>query len=356
MRAPLFIAACLALLAASCARRRRSLFHRLCPQPRRRRLLYVESHSVARRRQADETRVVLYRCAAGFRAVRAQGARLRRAIAPRPPSRFEDARSGFAEGLTRDARGLDRVRACRCARADCAREPVDVHARSSSTRASTNSCATRWDSLERGAASTCRSSCPSRLDSVAFECARWPRRTIDGEAASVIRLSLAGPLGWFLPDIDVSYRKRDRRLMRYRGITNIRDAGGELLEAQIDFPEAGHTGAAVDLAALRALPLASCGGSLTTSRGRRILLLVLVEPLHILLVVSGPAHQRHAREHDRHSRELVRAQLSRRETTSRAPRRSPDSRSCRCRPSRASCSAPATRTRCTRGTSSAIVR
>jgi hypothetical protein len=53
----------------------------------------------------------------------------------------------------------------------------------------------------------------------------------------------------------VSYRKRDRRLMRYRGITNIRDARGEMIAAQIDFPNDVRTDAAVDLAALRALPL-----------------------------------------------------------------------------------------------------
>jgi hypothetical protein len=59
-------------------------------------------------------------------------------------------------------------------------------------------------------------------------------------------------------DIDVSYRKRDRRLMRYRGLANIRDAGGELLEARIDFPVDAHAIAAVNLAALREIPLAPC--------------------------------------------------------------------------------------------------
>jgi hypothetical protein len=61
--------------------------------------------------------------------------------------------------------------------------------------------------------------------------------SIDGAAATVIRLSLAGPLGWLLPDIDVTYRDSDRRLMRYLGLTNIRDENGELLSARIDFPD-----------------------------------------------------------------------------------------------------------------------
>jgi hypothetical protein len=45
--------------------------------------------------------------------------------------------------------------------------------------------------------------------------------------------------------------------MRYRGITNIRNAAGAMLEAQIDFPSVDRVDGAVDLAALRALPLES---------------------------------------------------------------------------------------------------
>jgi hypothetical protein len=90
---------------------------------------------------------------------------------------------------------------------------------------------------------------------VNFKVRKVSEATIEGEAANVFRLSVAGPLGWLLSDIDVSYRKRDRRLMRYRGITNIRDAAGEMLEAQIDFPSADRSDSAVDLAALRTLPL-----------------------------------------------------------------------------------------------------
>jgi hypothetical protein len=115
----------------------------------------------------------------------------------------------------------------------------------------------RWDSLERGVAVELPFLVPSRLDSVNFKVRKVSEAIIEGEVASVFRLSVAGPLGWFLSDIDVSYRKRDRLLMRYRGITNIRDTSGEMLEAQIDFPSADRSDAAVDLAALRALPLAS---------------------------------------------------------------------------------------------------
>jgi hypothetical protein len=116
----------------------------------------------------------------------------------------------------------------------------------------------QWDSLEQGAAIRVPFLVPSLLETIHFRIRKTAEVPIEGEAASVIRLSLAGPLGWFLPDIDVSYRKRDRRLMRYRGLTNIRDAGGVLLAAQIDFPESAQNASAVNLAALRALPLSRC--------------------------------------------------------------------------------------------------
>jgi hypothetical protein len=82
----------------------------------------------------------------------------------------------------------------------------------------------------------------------------------DGREANVFRLSVAGAFGWFLPDIDVSYRKDDRRLLRYRGITNLRDGAGDMISAQIDFSDADRSESAVDLVALRARPLTgSCG-------------------------------------------------------------------------------------------------
>jgi hypothetical protein len=112
-----------------------------------------------------------------------------------------------------------------------------------------------WDSLERGTVSKVPFVVPSLQQSVNFRVRKVDETRLDGDVASVIRLSLAGPLGWFVPDIDVSYRKHDRRLLRYRGTTNIRDTAGELLKAQIDFPDTARTIGPVDLAALRALPL-----------------------------------------------------------------------------------------------------
>ena len=223
-------------------------------------LLYIESHAVTDAGGAHEKRVVLYRCPADSspfaRKLLEYGND--RTV---PGFDFDDARSGFAEGLKRDSRGLT-VFARAGAHAPVVAEPLVSPGELVADAGFDEFVRERWDSLERGTVSKVWFVVPSLKESVAFRVRKVDETNIDGDVANVIRLSLAGPLGWFLPDIDVSYRKRDRRLMRYRGTTNIRDAEGELLKAQIDFPDAGRNEAAVDLAALRSLPLVTgCAGN-----------------------------------------------------------------------------------------------
>jgi hypothetical protein len=216
-------------------------------------LLYVESHAVIDGGSPRETRVVLYRCAvdsAPFARKQLEYFTQRTS----PAFTFEDARSGFAEGFERNARSLT-VFERAGSRAPLRREAISPTRTLVVDAGFDEFVREQWESLERGAASKVPFLVPSLLESVTFRVRKVAEVTIDGETASVIRLSLAGALGWFLPDIDVSYRKRDRRLMRYRGLTNIRDAGGELLKAQIDFPEAFQARSAESLANLMAQPL-----------------------------------------------------------------------------------------------------
>lgn len=214
-------------------------------------LLYVESHAVSGSGSPQEARVVSYRCANGATFARKTldfgAARLA------PSFALDDARSGVSEGLERNTRGL---RVFERGRGSA------VQSKQLATTANLVADAgfdefvrTRWDELESGAAHVVPFLVPSRLDTVSFKVRKVNETRIEGQAASVFRLSVAGPLGWFLSDIDVSYRRSDRRLLRYRGITNIRDGAGAMISAQIDFPDAERSDAAVDLAALRAAPL-----------------------------------------------------------------------------------------------------
>ncbi len=219
-------------------------------------LLYVESHAVANAGTARETRVVMYQCADGSPFARKELTYAGDRSAP--AFRFEDARSGYADGLTRDAQGLEvfersgKGAPLRRERVD-GKELVADAGFDEFVRA-------HWNELESGKAVDAPFLVPSRLDSMPFRVRKVGEAQIGDDTVSVIRLSLAGLLRFFLPDIDVSYRKRDRALMRYRGTTNIRDASGKLLVAQIDFPASERREVAVDLPALAARPLvARCG-------------------------------------------------------------------------------------------------
>ena len=119
-----------------------------------------------------------------------------------------------------------------------------------------------WAELEAGRTVRFPFLVPSRLDFLTFKVKKHHEESIEGATASVIRLNLSGVLGWFLPYIEVSYRKSDRVLMRYKGLTNVRDTEGNNLVAQIDFPSRERqTVPAVDLAAQKAVKLVSrCPG------------------------------------------------------------------------------------------------
>jgi hypothetical protein len=219
-------------------------------------LLYVESHAVSGSGGPRETRVVSYLCTNGatFARKTLDFGDAREA----PAFALDDARSGMSEGLERDGRGLNVY--TRERGAALRSKPLGNVAGMVADAGFDEFVRARWDALETGNALVVPFLVPSRLDTVKFRVRKTGETTIGGEAANVFRLSVASPLGWFLPDIDVSYRKGDRRLLRYRGITNLRDGEGAMIAAQIDFSDADRSAAAVDFAALRAQPLTgSCG-------------------------------------------------------------------------------------------------
>lgn len=216
-------------------------------------LLYVETHAVSGGGTQAEQRVVLYRN--DENAVPFARKNLRySADRSRPEFDFICARSGVVEGLSREG-GKLRVEYRETPRSDprtklLAERQVRVVDAGFDEFVRAN-----WAALERGDALTAPFLVPSRQTTYDFRVRKVDDVRIEGADATVIRLSLAGALGWFLPDIDVTYRNKDQRLLRYRGLTNVRDANGELLAAQIDFPEAGRSEGPVDLGKLRELKL-----------------------------------------------------------------------------------------------------
>ena len=216
-------------------------------------VLYVETHYVFDADSPAESRIVLYRCARDGQPFARK--ELRYDASRRAPSfAMDDARSGFAEGLERVA-GTATVFARAGARAPRRSAPITDPALIADAGFD-EFVRSHWDELQRGAALDAPFLVPSMLDSVGFRVRKTATVRVDGADTSVIRLSVAGPLGWFLSDIDVSYRDADRRLVSYSGLTNIRDPRGKMLTARIDFPDDGRREVTPPIAELRALPLA----------------------------------------------------------------------------------------------------
>jgi hypothetical protein len=220
------------------------------------RLLYVESHHVRRLGEVGEARVVLYRCAVGGAAFARKELTYGK-VREEPEFGFTDARSGYSEGLRRTPSGL-RVYQQEDARASRREAPVPAGIVIVSDAGFDEFVRRHWTELEAGETVRFPFLIPSRLSHLSFKVRKQKEATVEGAVASVIRLNLSGVFGLFLPYIEVSYRKSDKVLLRYEGLTNIRDDKGKNLVAQIRFPPAERrTVADAGLERLRAEPLVS---------------------------------------------------------------------------------------------------
>ena len=199
-----------------------------------RRVLYVESHFVRNFGQKGESRVVLYRCANGTETF-ARKELTYGEVREEPEFSFVDGRGGYTEGLRRTARGPV-VFQRDAARAPAREAAVPANVVIVSDAGFDEFVRKHWAELEAGRTVRFPFLIPSRLDFLTFKVKKNREEPIEGAATSVIRLNLSGVIGWFLPYIEVSYRKADQVLMRYKGLTNIRDAEGANLVALIEFP------------------------------------------------------------------------------------------------------------------------
>jgi len=220
------------------------------------RLLYVESHHVRNPGAVGETRIVMYRCSIDGPAF-ARKELSYGSVREEPEFSFTDARRGYVEGLRRSAQG-PLVFQQENARAPRREAKVPANTVIVSDAGFDEFVRKHWAELEAGKSVRFPFLIPSRLDYLSFKVKKHHEIKIDGATASVIRLNLSGVLGWFLPYIEVSYRKTDRVLMRYEGLTNIRGDNNENLVAIIEFPMRERRNVPpVDLLKLRAEPLVS---------------------------------------------------------------------------------------------------
>lgn len=201
-------------------------------------------------------RLVVYRCTDGTPFARK---RVDYRGAPAAPAfQFEDARSGYREGVQRGASGasvfVDRPDA----------EPQQAALPGGALVADAGFdqwVRMKWPRLTAGESVPMEFLVPSRLTSYGFKVYE-----VEGDAAGVgadearrFRLRLGGLLGWFAPHIDVVYSEADRRLLRFEGLSNLRDdAGDEPLTVRIDFAEPPRPADAATFDRLAAEPLRAC--------------------------------------------------------------------------------------------------
>ena len=218
--------------------------------------LYVEAHYVRNAGVVGENRIVMYRCSPGGPAFARKELTYGK-LREEPEFIFTDARSGYVEGLRQTPQG-PRVFQQENARSPRREAPVPANVAIVADAGFDEFVRQHWDELEAGKTLRFPFLIPSRLDYLSFKVKKHSETKLEGATASVIRLNLSGVLGWFLPYIEVSYRKSDRALMRYDGLSNIRDDAGRNHIAVIEFPaRERRTVPAVDLVKLRAEPLVS---------------------------------------------------------------------------------------------------
>lgn len=215
-------------------------------------LLYRESHW-----RYDEDGValglVVYRCPNGAafarKRIRATG------DAQAPDFELRDARSGYVEGVrgdhgarhvfmrTSDA-GIERSAAIDADDNLIVDAGFDAFVRD------------RWDAIGSSPL-TVSFVVPSRLEAMRFRLRHVGEERLGTFAAQRFRLSLASWYGGLLPHVDAIYDTASRRLLRYEGISNLRDANGRNVVVRIEFPQAEHDLQATpgDIAAAAALPL-----------------------------------------------------------------------------------------------------
>ena len=117
-----------------------------------------------------------------------------------------------------------------------------------------------WDALTRGDTLRFAFLVPSKRTFYAFDLAQ-----VDS-AASVsqitLRLSLGAWYAFLAPHIDVSYDRTSRRLLRFAGMSNIRDEKLKNLDIRIEFPQAPTLATDAQINAAQHAPLVhSCGDS-----------------------------------------------------------------------------------------------
>ena len=212
-------------------------------------LLYHESHFLF---DADgmHRRVVLYLCpdgaAFGRKIIRDDGD-------PQAPDfSMVDARTDYREGV-REKNGKREIYVQRGADQAVKTEKLDLAADGVIDAGFDVYVRTHWNDLVKGKTLQLPFLVPSKREFYNFKLASVDDASTPQKLA--VRLSLGAWYAFLAPSIDVVYDRTTRRLLKFTGLSNIRDANLKNYTVRIEFPKPPHsvTQADVDNAKTRAL-------------------------------------------------------------------------------------------------------
>ena len=217
--------------------------------------MYTEKHFLVYRDSRLAERVVLYLCQDGTAFARKN---VNYAELTAPDFALDDASNGMREGVRTE--GRQRMVFFRAKGAepekDRALPPIEGLVADAGFDEFIR---VQWSALMSGRAVALQFLVPSRLGTMSFAAQRLRSDTVNGVPAEVIRLKFHGVLGLALPSIDVTYCAADHVLLRYAGVSDLRNASGENYQALISFrPDARGEGGERGIVAARDAPLAAC--------------------------------------------------------------------------------------------------
>lgn len=217
--------------------------------------LYTEQHWIRLDQQIPVERLVIYRCMDGTAFARK---RVNYQISAQAPAfEFVDARKGHVEGMR-----------YRKNEASLWYRPQGVTLEKSALLKVQNLVADagfnefikiNWLRLRSGKSLPLQFAVPTRLTAYRFNLRQTGESRMAGIPVVTYQLKLSGLLSWLAHPIEVTYDLASRRLLRFKGLSNLRDDDGEFdLMTQIDFPKPARDVQESEWQKHVALPLSAC--------------------------------------------------------------------------------------------------
>ena len=218
-------------------------------------LLYRETHYLFSGNRGGE-RVVLYQCPDGRAFARKRSRDDGDAQAP--DFDLVDARVGYREGVRRDGDRREVYVQRSSAQAEQA-EPLRLPVDGVIDTGFEAFARLHWDALVRGDTLPFDYLVPSRRKFYEFKVSRTDLPTAPAGSVT-LRLSSSSWLSFLLPHIDISYDLQTRRLVRYEGLSNVRDVKtGKNYRVHYEYPKVAvvHDIAPAQIQAALTTPLAA---------------------------------------------------------------------------------------------------